>query len=363
MLWVDRDVAVPADGIAQLLRLSKPVVGGVYPRRPGRGQELAFDLEEYRPIYGPVAEPRRVGGLGLGFTLVEADVYRSLEARHGDEMWHRCIYGRSEAVSFFERCRDLDVEVWLDPRVAGTRAYEYEITARPGDAAQSIADDESVAATDPNDAPRVAIAMPLFEHVSPVALLSFIRTVRGAAMRGVLAGLHFTDGLIYDEARNTIVEEILSSRARPTHVLWIDSDMVLPANTLARLLAADREIVSGLYHSTRGTFQPAVFTLDPFAGLDADLAGMMRVDGFGLGCALVRTSVYEDMATVFGDRRWHVLSPGVGEDVYFFRRCKQMGLEAWLDASLRCGHVTDHPVTTADWAASRAGREGRALQT
>ena len=197
----------------------------------------------------------------------------------------------------------------------------------------------------PASGPRVALAVPLFEAVAPPAMASLVALVRRATATGLLRGLFFADGLFYDVARNRLVAGILASPADFTHVLWVDSDMVVPIDALERMLAAERPVVGGLYHTKRGDLHPALFALDPLRMFEGELAGLMRVDGFGLGCALARTDVYRKMAAVHGDERWHVLGLEAGEDVWFFQRCKAMGVEAWLDATLQCGHVarpSDH---------------------
>jgi hypothetical protein len=350
LLWVDPQLVVPGDAVARLIASGHQVTGGVTPRRAVPAGPAAYDLEPFRWLQGPLDGPRRVGGLGLGCTLVEAGVFRRLQARHGDQAWHKCFYGRSEDVFFFERCRGIDVDVWLDPSVAcEVAAYP----AAPVSVSVSAPVDEPAAPVAPAGAPRVALAVPLFEPVAPCAMTSLVALVRHATAAGLLQGLYFTDGLFYDVARNTLVADVLASPGGATHVLWLDSDMVVPIDALERLLAADQPIAGGLYHTKRGDLRPTVFALDPLRAFEGRLEGTTRVGGFGLGCALVRTSVYEEMAAVFGDRRWHVLAHGAGEDVWFFQRCKKMGIEAWVDTTVRCGHVRDQAVTTADWLASR----------
>jgi hypothetical protein len=347
LLWVDPHLVVPEDAIARLVSFGHQVAGGVTPRRAVPAGPAAYDLEPLRWLPGAPEDPRRVGGLGLGCTLVETGVFRRLQARHGDQDWHKCFYGRSEDVFFFERCRAIDVEVWLEPSVA------CDLAAYPASGPVSISVGMPPVAAPASPAPCVALAIPLFEPIAPSAMTSIIALVRHATASGLLQGLFFTDGLFYDVARNTLVADVLGSAGRFTHVLWIDSDMVVPIDALERLLAANRPVAGGLYHTKRGNLHPAVFALEPLRAFEGRLEGTARVDGFGLGCALVRTSVYEEMAAAFGDRRWHVLAYETGEDAWFFQRCKKLGVEVWIDTSVQCGHVRDQAVTTADWLAGR----------
>jgi hypothetical protein len=358
LMWVDPSLVVPEDAIERLLEDARQVVGGACPPRARGRAGTAYDLEPLRWLRRPAAGLRRVGGVGLGCTLVEADVYRRLEARHQDRAWHKCFYGRGEDVFFFERCRELEVEVWLDPEIRCERAVlaaAERCSTIAGPAVRPSGGPGGEPAP-PGGGARVALAMPLFEPVAPVAVMSLATLVRRAAERGILGGLFFTSGLFYDVARNALVSDVLASPAGFTHVFWMDSDMVVPADAIERLLVADRPVVGGLYHTKRANLHPAVFELDPLRIYEGPFDGTFRVDGYGLGCALVRREVYEEMAARFADERWHVLSHGAGEDMHFFRRCKVMGVEAWLDGSLRCGHVRDETVTTAHWLAVRPGR-------
>ncbi len=346
LMWVDPRLVVPEDAIDHLLAVGRQVVGGACPPRAVDRLGAAYDLDPLRWLRRPFNGLRRVGGLGLGCTLVETDVYRQLEARHGDRAWHKCFYGRGEDVFFFERCRELEVEVWLDSAV------------RCEQAALCSADRLSVVGDSPVGGAatqaRVALAVPLFEPLSPMTVISIAALVRRATERGLLSGLFFSDGLFYDLARNALVREVLGSPAHFTHLLWVDSDMVVPADAAERLLASDKQVVGALYHTKRVDLHPAAFDLDPVRVYEGPFDGLVRTDGFGLGCALVRREVFEEMASRFDDERWHVLSYGSGEDMHFFRRCKEMGVEVWLDGSVRCGHVRDGAVTTDDWLALKA---------
>jgi hypothetical protein len=348
VLWTDPGLVVPEDAALRLLAAGHQAVGASYPARAGLSDWPAFDLEPLRPLADTVGDPRQVGGVGLGCALIEADLYHRLESRHRDRSWHKRFHGRNEAVFFFERCRELGTSVWFEPSVRCERASA---------GAESV-----VAVTDGShppsgggDTPRVAILTPLLEPVPPLALMSLVSLLRHGVATGLVHGIFLTDGLFYDTARNTLAEQALAAPEGFTHLLWVDSDMVVPSDLLDRLLGAGKPVAGGLYHTKRADLHPAVFGLDPVRIFDGPFDGsLQRVDGFGLGCALVRRDCYEAVAERFGDRRWHALSYGAGEDMFFFARCKKMGVEVWLDTSLQCGHVRDDVVRTADWAALQA---------
>jgi hypothetical protein len=84
-----------------------------------------------------------------------------------------------------------------------------------------------------------------------------------------------------------------------------------------------------------------------------DAHGLARVDGLGLGCTLVEIGIYAAMAEEFGDAWWHRVSSGRGEDLHFFERAAKMGIDAWLDCDLRCGHVRRETVSTVHYESWR----------
>ncbi|HEX3705785.1 MAG TPA: hypothetical protein VHV76_04065 [Mycobacteriales bacterium] len=344
IMWIDPDVVIPPSALPTLLAHDRQVVGGLQPRRLERPSNGAYQLDPFRWLDRPVSELTRVDGFGLGCALVLSDVYRQLSEHYGDNVWHRRVYGRSEDVAFFERCSESGVEAYLDPDIVCTSAAVSEATTTSVIAERREAD----------AAVRVALAMPLFEAVSPLAITSLIGLIQKTVQSGQVQGLFFSNGLYLDVARNTLVREVLDSPVGFTHILWVDSDMTVPPDALDRLLSADRRIVGGLYHTKTSGAAPAVFTLDPVALMDEPFDGLTRVDGFGLGCALVQRSVFEDMAAAYGDERWHEVRNPHGDDLFFFVRCKEMGIPAWLDGALRCGHVADYAVTTSHWERGRA---------
>ena len=327
VMWAAPGIVVPEGATDPLLSRPEPVVSTMAARR-----ERAIGG-------GALAEA------GMGFALVETDVYRRMQERFGDRDWYRRSYGVPEEAHFFARCSELGLELGVEDSIRCPLAWqesEWKTSIEPLGSTDRPAGAGSGA--------RVALACPLFEPVAPQALISFLTLVRRAVRDGTVTGILFTDGLYYDAARNILVEDFLASSQAYTHLLWVDSDMTLPLDALSRLLGAGKQVVSGLYHLKRGDYRPAVFNPDFLsAPYTAELSGLRQVEGFGLGITLAERGVFERMAEHFGDRRWFQNGEDYGEDVWWFRRCKAMGQDVWLDADLRCGHVTDRAVTTLDW--------------
>lgn len=161
--------------------------------------------------------------------------------------------------------------------------------------------------------------------------------------------------LIYT-ARNDLAKRAVSCGA--DFVLWLDSDMVFSQDLLERLMAhmKDPEIdmVSGLYFRRVQPYSPVLFDK-----LEITESGCERsefteipgepfeVGGCGFGGVLMRTSVIYDVAIRYGD----MFAPirGVGEDLSFCWRARQLGHKIICDPAIELGHV-GHAVITREFA-------------
>jgi len=137
-----------------------------------------------------------------------------------------------------------------------------------------------------------------------------------------------------------------------THIFWLDSDVVPPVDTVVRLLAHDKEVVSGLYHLKGPPYCPVVYELDPYVLLeDVELNGLSKVPGVGQGCVLVELGVYQELGVKEPWFRAEWDGEVCGEDIYFFRRLAANRIDCWLDGTIRCGHIGSYAYGTEDWLA------------
>lgn len=128
------------------------------------------------------------------------------------------------------------------------------------------------------------------------------------------------------------------------YIMWVDSDMILPKNTLVRLLSHDKDIVSGVYsYKVLGNkevvakrFQDE--TREEYDNLTIkeikESSGLIEVDGFGFGCVLTKTSMFEKIPYP-----WFIYTQEMGEDIFFCRKAQNEGYKLWLDTDVICGHI------------------------
>jgi hypothetical protein len=136
-----------------------------------------------------------------------------------------------------------------------------------------------------------------------------------------------------------------------THVLLLDSDMVFPADTLLRLLAAERDIVGCLYARRVHPYATLGCLVDPNA------QGIAEAEEMGIGCVLVRLSVFDKLrppyfrcppvealdAPEFAGMDLAGIGAGdtIDDSIWFSKVMRRAGLTLWVDVplTLEIGHT------------------------
>ena len=158
--------------------------------------------------------------------------------------------------------------------------------------------------------------------------------------------------LIYD-ARNLISLTAIENNF--DYVMWLDSDMKFPYDTLTTLLKDlndnNAQIISGLYFKRRLPTAPVIYKLldEPKKNNkgvlerqlesydDYPTKSIFPIQGAGFGCMLMRTSVLKRVWDKFGPA--FAPLPWGGEDISFCYRVKQLGIPMLCDSRVKCGHI------------------------
>jgi len=215
---------------------------------------------------------------------------------------------------------------------------------------------------------QVSIAVPVAESVPVVTFQTVLALVNYAAMNGVeIRHIGVTHRQLIDDARNGLAEAFLASDTE--WMLWLDSDMTFPKETLTELFKVAEEknakMVTGIYYQRRGENLPVLWSrgeetehaglsgvenqrakvnkyVGAFAFPNPNKKDPFKVHAAGFGCVLVHRSVFEVL-----DRPWFKFLPGVcSEDFYFFVNAKEAGFDLWATPNLDLGHIGDAPIIT-----------------
>lgn len=137
-------------------------------------------------------------------------------------------------------------------------------------------------------------------------------------------------------ARNQCVEA--ARLAKATHLLFLDSDILFPADTLTRLLAHNKDIVGGLYVQRAPPHHPLGLTIDGRHEMVA--TGLQKMQTMPTGCLLLKLSIFDKLPKPWFNTQ-AVGDKIMGEDFYFCERATAAGFEIWCDGDLsrELGHI------------------------
>ncbi len=142
--------------------------------------------------------------------------------------------------------------------------------------------------------------------------------------------------------RNLIIQAAFDNNC--THVLIVDDDHQYEPDALLRLLAHDKDIVSGLYFSRAYPHIPMAFDIAHEDGscfpiyLFDGLKGLVPVVATGFGFLLIKTSVFEKLEKPYV--RLGELDPEQWcDDMGFFKRTREAGIQAYCDLDCWVGHM------------------------
>lgn len=144
-----------------------------------------------------------------------------------------------------------------------------------------------------------------------------------------------------DRMRNMTVKVALEQEA--DYVLFIDDDVLVPLDGLAKLLACNADVAGGKAVIRGYPFDWMVFSeieqegndgLKPFKELPKE--GIIPVGATGFCFTLIKVDVFRPMKAPY-----FVTGLSWTEDIYFYLKAKQANpeLRAVVDCSVDCGHI------------------------
>ena len=127
--------------------------------------------------------------------------------------------------------------------------------------------------------------------------------------------------------RREMIKETLKNK-EVTHILQIDTDVIPPNDFLERLIAHDKDIVSGVYHGLRG---------EPCSVKDGKVyqgEGLEEVDTFSMGLSLMSRKVLEEIEYPEPNP-----TSKIDGDSEFCKLAREKGYTIYQDFSLRGSHL------------------------
>lgn len=213
---------------------------------------------------------------------------------------------------------------------------------------------------------RIAWGMTGYGPIFPVVYSSHLQAIAYASRSltvdhlGEMSAVGATDRMYTHAAENQLVKDFLLEPSW-THLFLTESDMLLPKDTLLKLLALDQPIASGLYFLRGGTGQPCLYIKSltpvdnpyphaPVRLFPTDRPFLLQPGGggcAGLGCVLIQRSVFERIAFPWFDLK----ESHYGSDMYFYTKVREAKIPVWIDPTVRCDQIDYVVARFADYEA------------
>lgn len=190
---------------------------------------------------------------------------------------------------------------------------------------------------------KITLAIPTNRQIKPKTVQCALELVaRGGYDFNIICP---TEGYTIAENRAYIVWQAINNKS--DYVLFLDDDMVFPADTLDRLIACNKDIVGVNAYSRKLPLSTTITFLE---------RDYVEVNGFpqkppmptelfeckevGGGVLLVKMDVFNKI-----DKPWFAFTQNEsghttqGEDGWFCERARDKGISIWCDPTLPIGHL------------------------
>lgn len=186
---------------------------------------------------------------------------------------------------------------------------------------------------------KILIAVPTYENIAPETFKSIYNL---EISDGCDVVFEFVRGYGAARARNLIGKKCLEGNFDA--VFMVDSDIVLPKNSLELLIEGNTPIVLGTYPRK---FEPEISEIFLPGSKDfvnrisyADMPNSrFKAKGGGMGCAFVRRECFEKLSYPWFDYVEYPNGQLLSEDNYFCDIAAKRGLKIEADGRVRCGHI------------------------
>jgi GT2 family glycosyltransferase len=205
----------------------------------------------------------------------------------------------------------------------------------------------------------VALLSPCANSVEPRAYQFAMSLVCGAWGEGYpIRQIGVTERTLIHSARNMLAEQFLETDCE--WAFWLDSDMVLPPNTIPVMMRWARKLkaqfLTGIYYQRIGDHKPLVLIRDEEARKYEDeyshsnicppegCKDPFKVHCCGFGAVLMHRDVLAKLARPFFKYGYIGEKKDLSEDFYFCIQAKKAGIPLWAIPELECFHLGQAPL-------------------
>lgn len=186
---------------------------------------------------------------------------------------------------------------------------------------------------------KILIAVPTFETIEP----EVFKAIYDLDKCGHDLSFEFIKGYDCPGARNEIGK--LAQSGGYDYVLMVDSDTVIPPDTLRLMLEPPVDVCLGVCpRKNTSEGKTAIIRLDSQSYHDSyfynDLPeGRTQIKGGGFACALIKSNVFTRLDYPYFQYVTNTDGSRLSEDFYFCQNAGFMGITIYVEPRVRCGHL------------------------
>src|SRR6056300_1464077 len=164
--------------------------------------------------------------------------------------------------------------------------------------------------------PRIFLATPVHSECSIHYTQSLLKFQQECLMKNILVSFSLLKSSLVTQGRKLCVNGMLEEGDRYTHLLFIDSDIEFKAETIFKLIAADKDVIAAPYPLKAIDWQKVHNRINERGNLEPDLlskqgytwpiklenkeqitveGGIAEVSHAPTGCMLIKRSVFDKM--------------------------------------------------------------------
>lgn len=208
---------------------------------------------------------------------------------------------------------------------------------------------------------KILIAVPCMDMVQADFAHS-LAVLTSMGVEGYNFLLTMQKGSLIYESRNELAKK--SVQLGCDYTLWLDSDMVVPADALSKMIKHmenGKQFVTGVYYRRVKPYTPVLFKeLDMHQKTakwedynDYPQDKPFKIGGCGFGCVLIDNEILFSIAGK--NEQWFSPFNNLGEDLAFCQRARDCGYDIWCDPTIQCGHTGSLVVTKELYDSLRGG--------
>lgn len=201
----------------------------------------------------------------------------------------------------------------------------------------------SIRGRDMNSKPKVLLACATSGTIKTKMAFSLIGLLNNPTYDSEVV---FQDGVYLHENMNNLV--FIARKRQCSHILFVEHDMVFEPLALEKLLEVNKEVVGALYNYKWLPPTPMVFQTNAKGEQEMMQYKNMPKEPFKCygvpnGLTLIQLPVFEKVKFpwFFFEYKENGLMEA-SQDMYFAKKCDQVGVETWCDPRIEIKHLGEY---------------------